>query len=64
MYKYVEVIDKFVNDNYYNNCVLRMSLNDKSDSYIQQLVSELKGRHDLNRYQVRMRIVDSPLKLI
>ena len=52
MYKYVEVIDKFVNDNYYNNCVLRMSLNDKSDSYTQQLVSELKGRHNLNRYQV------------
>lgn len=64
MYKYVEVIDKFVNDNYYNNCVLRMSLNDKSDSYIQQLVSELKGRHNLNRYQVRIRIVDSALKLI
>lgn len=64
MYKYIEVIDKFVNANCYNNCVLRMSLNDKSDSYIQQLVSELKGRHNLNRYQVRMRIVDSALKLI
>jgi hypothetical protein len=64
MYKYLEVIDKYVNANYYNNCVLRMSLNDKSDSYIQQLVSELKGRHNLNRYQVRMRIIDSALKLI
>jgi septum formation topological specificity factor MinE len=63
MYKYLEVIDKYVNVNY-DNCVLRMSLNDKSDSYIQQLVSELKGRHNLNRYQVRMRIVDSALKLI
>jgi hypothetical protein len=63
MYKYLEVIDKFVNANY-NNCVLRMGLNDKSDSYIQQLVSELKGRYNLNRYQVRMRIVDSALKLI
>lgn len=64
MYIYAEVIDKFVNKDYYENCVLRMSLNDKSESYIQQLISELKGRHNPNRYQVRIRTTGYRLRLI